>query len=440
MFDYNEEQIEIIERELPMNTNETESTARKRYNSRGLYAEPKTPRQTLQNKLSHSLIPSSTDYIYALIAGAIAGAALMLNAAPLRLLALAFIPFCGPMIGIALSAAAGSLRFFFQSLYKALLTVILFAAGSAVVIACMKNGFTPSQETIESFMWKDNWAVIAAVVCALLCVIQLRRGEHQPQAFGAVLMSFVLFPLTAAVWGAFSGSRELLFGAIRVSILFGMLAVGASVIALIFSRAASMNLATVVMCILALAAGFAAAADALDVAVIRSAMDGRTSAMLNDTGLLTYTPTNTATATLTPTNTATPTKTPTPTKTSTAGPTDTGTPTVTETATMTPTPTLTPTITPTRTLIPSLTPTATKVVTVTPVYGIVNAKGDVGVLVRKDPSLTADVIRSVYNDSVLEMTGETIERDGITWSSVRTNEGYDGWVAESVLRTATPEP
>ena len=67
-------------------------------------------------------------------------------------------------------------------------------------------------------------------------------------------------------------------------------------------------------------------------------------------------------------------------------------------------------------------------------------KGDWGVLVRQTPSLGSDVIRSVYNDNVLEITGDTIFADNYSWISVRTNEGLDGWVIESALRTATPSP
>lgn len=429
-----------------MNTSDYESAARKRYNSRGLYAEPKTARQISQNKLSHILIPSLSFYIYSPIAGAIAAAALMLNSTSLRLLALAFIPFCGPLIGIALGCAAGSIRFLFQSLYKALLSMLLFAAGSAAAILCLRNGFTPTDGTAAAFFVADQWTVPTALICALLCVVQLRRDGHLTQAFGAVTLSFVLFPLTAAVWGAFSGSRDLLFGALRVSLLFAVLTVAAAVAALIFSRAASMNAAAVVMCLAAIASGGFSAAAALRVTSANAAIDGRTADWLNGANLMTYTPTNTATATSTPTMTLTPTETSTPTITPTASETPTATatttmmPTDTATPTITPTATETPTVTPTRTLIPTLTPTVTKYLTPTPVYGIVNAKGDVGVLVRKDPSTSSDVIRSVYNDSVLEMTGETAEKDGIIWVSVRTNEGYTGWVAEAVLRTATPEP
>jgi uncharacterized protein YgiM (DUF1202 family) len=78
--------------------------------------------------------------------------------------------------------------------------------------------------------------------------------------------------------------------------------------------------------------------------------------------------------------------------------------------------------------------------TPTPIYGIVSVSGDVGLIVRKKPSVDSDVIRSIYNDNILEITGDNINVDGVSWISVRTNEGYDGWVVETALRTATPVP
>ena len=121
-----------------MNTNEYESEARRRYKKRGLYTEPKDSRQVFQNELSHKLIPSLGDYILALLAGACAGAALMLNANPLWILSAALIPFCGPFLGMALSAVAGSPRFFVKSRGKQLLSSLLFLAGSAAAVLILR--------------------------------------------------------------------------------------------------------------------------------------------------------------------------------------------------------------------------------------------------------------------------------------------------------------
>ena len=133
-----------------MNTNEYESEARRRYKKRGLYTEPKDSRQVFQNELSHKLIPSLGDYILALLAGACAGAALMLNANPLWILSAALIPFCGPFLGMALSAVAGSLRFFLKSLGKQLLSSLLFLVGSAAAVLILRGQHVPP-ESVPAF-------------------------------------------------------------------------------------------------------------------------------------------------------------------------------------------------------------------------------------------------------------------------------------------------
>ena len=81
-----------------MNTNEYESEARKRYKKRGIHQEPRSNRQVFQNELSHRLVPSLGYYLLALASGACAGAALMLNAQPLWILAAALIPLSGSVI------------------------------------------------------------------------------------------------------------------------------------------------------------------------------------------------------------------------------------------------------------------------------------------------------------------------------------------------------
>lgn len=96
-------------------------------------------------------------------------------------------------------------------------------------------------------------------------------------------------------------------------------------------------------------------------------------------------------------------------------------------------------MTPTRTLIPTMTPTPTEYMTPTPVWGIVYVINDPGVYVRSAPVTSASVIRGYYNGSALEITGDSEVVDGITWVSVRTFDGYDGWIIENALRTATPE-
>ena len=449
-----------MERE-PMNTNEYESEARKRYKKRGLYSEPKNKRQIFQNELSHKLIPSMGDYILAFAAGACAGAALMLNANPLWILSAALIPFCGPFLGISLSCGAGSLRFFGKSLGKQLLFSLLFLAGSAVSILALRGRYAANEAAVSFFTSYDFTAIFTVAVSVIVCTVRLKhRDSFASGAFSSSLMIFLMAPLTAAAWGFLCGSRHFIIPALETGLVYSLLALGLACIVFILMRAAGLEAGSILMTALLIVLGGAAAAEGTGLLAVsfRDRFAQQTADMMQNLNLVTYTPTNTATPTPTATATPTSTGTATPTSTFTATPvtptttatgTATSTPTVTPTATETPvtptstatfTATVTPSITPTRTLIPTMTPTRTKAVTPTPIYGIVNVRGNTGVIVRMTPSLISDVICGLFNDDVLIITGETVQADGYTWISVRTNQGFDGWVTDNVLRTATPVP
>ncbi len=444
-----------------MNTNEYESEARKRYKKRGLYEDPKGERQIFQNELSHKLIPSLGDYLLAFAAGICAGVALMLNSNPLWILSAALIPFCGPFFGIALSCVTGSLRYFGKSLGKHLLTLLFFWAGSMAAILILKGKSTPNEATAAFFTSYNIFAIISAAVCTVICIIQLKRNDMiSLGSFSSAITIFLMGPLTVAGWAFVCGSRHMILPALQTGLVYSLIALMFAVITFILMRAANITLSSILMSLIALGLGAVMTVEGFSLFgfSLNNHFGEKQAEILKNINLVTYTPSSTPTATPTSTPTMTPTNTDTPTPTATntpVTPTATATNTATATATFTPTntntpitptptvtntATVTPSITPTRTLIPTLTPTKTKVMTPTPIYGIVYVSRDTGVLVRTTPTLNSEVIRGVYNNAVLEITGETVFADGYNWISVRTNEGFDGWVTVDVLRTATPVP
>lgn len=166
----------------------------------------------------------------------------------------------------------------------------------------------------------------------------------------------------------------------------------------------------------------------------------------------TATPTHAPTRTPAPTNTSAPSETvtskATATSTATAKPTNTAIPSATS---LPPTKPFLSTVTPTTTATRTLRPTETATATITeapPVdYATVKVEGDIGVLVRVSPEFNATVMKSVMNDSPIELTGKRIERplQNVTWVEVRINDGLTGWVQASHLifpdesaPTATP--
>lgn len=161
-----------------------------------------------------------------------------------------------------------------------------------------------------------------------------------------------------------------------------------------------------------------------------------------------------------PTNTLSPTRTTVPTNTNTSAPTATMTSTATAKPTNTSAPSATP-LPPTRPFVPTVTPMATMTRTLRPAatasatftaappvnYATVKVDGDIGVLVRVSPEFNATVMKSVMNDSLIELTGKRLERplQNVTWVEVRINDGLTGWVQathlifhEETAPTATP--
>ena len=110
------------------------------------------------------------------------------------------------------------------------------------------------------------------------------------------------------------------------------------------------------------------------------------------------------------------------------------TPTITQTFTPSPTPTLIPTITPTCTPIPTTEPN----VTLTPVYGIANFSGDTGIIVREKPSVNSNIISSISNNTNVEVTGHIVNTNGEYWISIRTTQGWNGWVRLNDMILPTP--
>ncbi len=112
------------------------------------------------------------------------------------------------------------------------------------------------------------------------------------------------------------------------------------------------------------------------------------------------------------------------------------------------TPTITQTFTPsvTPTLIPTITPSCTPILTtepdktLTPAYGIVDSHGDTGIIVREKPSIKSSIIRTIFNNSSIEVTGHIAFTDGEYWISIRTEQGWNGWVKRNDVILPTPVP
>lgn len=76
----------------------------------------------------------------------------------------------------------------------------------------------------------------------------------------------------------------------------------------------------------------------------------------------------------------------------------------------------------------------------TPVWARVNAKEGDGILIRSEPSFTANLVQSLLNGTLVEVLPDVINSENVTWVKIRTVNGKEGWVVRSLLATATPAP
>jgi len=63
-----------------------------------------------------------------------------------------------------------------------------------------------------------------------------------------------------------------------------------------------------------------------------------------------------------------------------------------------------------------------------------------GAFVRKTPRNSGALVKSLLNGSPLFLLPEATEADGKIWLHVKSPDGYEGWVLQSVLITATGIP
>jgi hypothetical protein len=149
-------------------------------------------------------------------------------------------------------------------------------------------------------------------------------------------------------------------------------------------------------------------------------------------GIGTFTPTQSATPTLTPTIA--------PKLTSSATPTPLPTSTVTVNLTqfvVTPSPTG-PTATPTLQIPASVTPTHTITPQPTQVYARIYSADGNGANVRSEPG--GVILISLLNDNMVIVLPEIKTHNGVIWVHIRTQDGTEGWVMQSMLVFATPAP
>ncbi len=349
--------------------------------------------------------PNIDFFLFSVIAGIIFSVGIMLDSPVVLVLGAILAPLMAPVIGLSLATVVGSYKFFARSLVAlAIGSIIVFVVGYGAGIlaqvwvpASLNQAYSNAELSVISFIVLTVGAVFTAATMA--------HHERSPAAPSVALAYTLYLPLIAAGFGLGSGVPHLFPDGLvvfAINLAWAVL-LGAITLAILGFRP---------MTVLGYTLG--GVVTLIGLATILGV--GAFSTTLGWYGPPLAVPTYTPTAT----NTLTPVP-----------------PTATKTATPVP-PTLTPTVTLTPTLTP--TPTQTSTPTTVPVYARIGPEQ--GALIRSGIGFDTPIVYPpVMQGTLVQLLGDAADKDSYTWIHVRVIEdGREGWILESLLLIATPEP
>ena len=347
--------------------------------------------------IAHRASPSFDFFLFSLLAGIVLSIGLLLDQPALLLLGSLLAPTMAPVVGLALGAVSGSLRFFLRSLGGLLIgSFLVFLTGlGAGYLAQIGLAATPEQVYEHAQLTWANFMVLA-LGAIFTCASMMRTGRRSPVASVALAYSLYI-PLAAAGYGLVGGIPNLWpDGLVLYTVYLAWAALLGAITLVVFGYRP--------LTIFGYTFGGALALIGI---IMLVGISGTGIVFGGRIALPTLTPT--PTPTITPTLTITPSPVP---------PTETLTPTLTQTLSPTPTETLTP--------------------TPTPVFAVIRTEDGKGALMRDEPGGT--VVGSFFDGVVVQILPGTIEENGLLWVRVIAPDGTNGWVVQQLLAPITPTP
>ena len=374
----------------------------------------------LLSSLARRAYPSIELFVFSLVCGAILGLGYLLDSQPVLLLGILVAPLMTPWVGFLLAMLTGSLRFMFETLMALLISLIFVFLGGLLTgfAARLFMPITLNNVFIHARLWLP--ALIVFALGAITLVISFARSENKP-FLPSVLVAYAFFlPISAMGFGIGSGLPNVWLQGLLVFVAH-------------FALTSTLGLITLFVLRLRPSAGGLALSGVMIVVFvgILISLIGSGSPSSNEAGTQS-TPTNSVAAapSLTPSLPAAPDPSSTP---------------VIKSATRTPTAEdTTPSPVPLTleiTLPPTETPTITLTIQPEPVYGRVQANEGGGANLRDAPGGT--YVMTLLNGTIVETFSEFQLVNNVTWVKVFAQvngQRIEGWLLESVITYATPEP
>ncbi len=425
---------------------------RRRANRREMFPADAEGQAALIYSLSRRAYPSVELFVFSLVCGAIIGLGFLLDSQAVLLLGILITPLMTPWVGILLALLTGSGRFLSETLMALFVSaVIVFAGGLLTGFAArLFLPITLTNVFIHARLWIPTLGVLA--VGAITLVASFVYSENKPFLPSVVIAYAFYLPINAGGFGLGSGVPGIFPQGIFVFIVHFALASMLGLLTLfalklrptaqgiIFSGISLLLFVGIL--IIFMGSGLPSAAAV-----------GAPSATPSATQTLTQTPTPSATPSLPPSATLVKKSSPSPSPT-------TGTVTVTATASITLTPSITftatesstPSVTATNSQSPTpATPSATVpatasstiTLTVEPIFisGKISATEGGGANLRQTPN--GKYLMTLDNGTLVDIYPDFKQVNGVGWLHIvvtRNGQRVEGWLLESVVGYATPEP
>lgn len=362
-------------------------------------------RSVMLDQVRRKTSPSFDFFLFSVVAGIIFCIGIMLDSPVVLLLAAVLTPLMAPLIGISLATVVGSYRFFGLSLVGLLIgcwMVFVVGIGGGIL------GRVWMPASLTQAHWNAALSADNLIVLSIGAIFTAATMVHPARSPGvpSVALAYTLYlPLVVAGYGLGSGVPHLFPDGLvvfAIHLAWGAL-LGSITLAILGFRPMTFMGYTLggVVTLLGAAAMVGVGAYSLTLGWFAPPL-----------AVPTYTPTVTSTSTPVP-------------------------PTATRTVTPVP-PTLTPTIT--RTPTQTLTPTQTYTPSPVPVYARIGPEQ--GATLRDGPGYDSQPIYpGVIQGTLVQLLGEAQLVKNEWWVKVLVIEdGRVGWMLQSLLSIATPEP
>lgn len=381
------------EDQVPLEPSSRINESRRRRTRRIIVPSGRTERSIYVNEIASRLVPAIDYYLFSILCAVVLGAAILLDHPAIYILAALLAPFMAPLVGLGLSTAVGSFKFFGQSLGGlAIGSAFVFIGGllSGWISKLIPN-FYPNQALFHTrFSIPD---LILLAVGTILAIYLTVRVPKQRSLVASVALAYeVYIPIGVAGFGLASKMPQFFMPALRTAGINILLVILIGTIVLAFLRLRPFTFFGYLLTGL-LVAGAA-------IALIMSSA-------LKTELTVDFTPAAfSSTPTLMNSSPLTLTETPKP-----------------ATATV-PIPA---NATPTNTLVPTRTPTVTNTPKPPETWATINIEG--GVYARQAPcyddTQCPKIIPAIPNNTPVQVLGTNPEK---TWAQILMDDGSKGWI------------